>query len=82
MDNNSNGIRASDDLGRSRIVLKENNYRVWSVILEQALRERKLWSHVMATAVRPPEARAVVAAVAGAPGDAAAGELAVMRFRE
>ena len=64
MDNISNGIRARDDLGRSRIVLKENNYRVWTVILEQALRERKLWGHVMATAVRPCEARAV----AGAPG--------------
>ena len=73
---NSNGIRASDDLGRSRILLKENNYKVWLVILEQALRERKLWGHVMVTAVRPPEARAVVAAVAGAP--AAAGHLAVM----
>ena len=74
MDNISNGIKASDDIARSIIVLKYNNYRVWSVILEQALRERKLWGHVMATAVRPLEARAVVATVTGAP--AAAGHLA------
>ena len=44
------GIRADgEDSGytRSRIILKENNYRVWSTVVEQTLREKKLWLHVM-----------------------------------
>ena len=62
----SNGIRAiGDDSGfsRSRIVLKENNYRVWSTVVEQSLRDKKLWGHVMGTAVRPPPPRAMAPAV-------------------
>ena len=48
MDSLTIGIRA-DDVGRSRIILREGNYRVWSTILEQTLREKKLWNHVMGT---------------------------------
>ena len=60
------GIRA-DDVGRSRIILREGNYRVWSTVLEQTLREKKLWNHVMGTSVPPlaPRVRAPdIAAVA------------------
>ena len=60
------GIRAEgDDSGfsRSRIILKENIYRVWSTVLEQSLRDKKLWGHVMGTAVRPPRPRAMAPAV-------------------
>ena len=60
------GIRVKgDDSGfsRSRITLKENNCRVWSTVLEQKLREKKLFGHVMRTAVRPPLPRAMAPAV-------------------
>ena len=76
----SNGIRAMGDdsgHGRPRIILKETNYRVWSTVMEQSLKERKLWGHIMGTAVRPPLPRVVspaVAARAATPGvDAVAG---------
>ena len=68
------GIRAIGDnsgFSRSRIIFKENNYRVWSTVLEQNLREKKLWGHVMGTAVRPPPPRAMapaVRAIAGGQG--------------
>ena len=65
----SYGIRASDELGRGKIILKDGNYRVWSVVTEEMLKQLKVWRHVDGTAIRPPEARAVVAAVAGAPAD-------------
>ena len=60
------GIRADgEDSGyaRSRIILKENNYRVWSTVVEQTLREKKLWIHVMGIAVVPPAPRAVSPAI-------------------
>ena len=53
MDSLSIGIRA-DDVVRNRIILREGNYRVWSTVLEQTLREKKLWNHVMGTSVPPP----------------------------
>ena len=62
----SNGIRAAaDDSGysRSRIILRENNYRVWSTVLEQTFKEKKLWLHVMGTAVVPPAPRTVSPAI-------------------
>ena len=68
------GIRAEgDDSGfsGSRIILKENNYRVWFTVLEQSLRDKKLWGHVMGTAVRPPRPRTMepaVRAIAAAQG--------------
>ena len=73
MDTPSNGIRASDDSGfsRPRIVSRDGNYRVWSTVMEQALRERKLWGHITGTAVPPPLPRPVsmaIAAVAAAAG--------------
>ena len=80
MDVHTFGIKAKNDLGR-RIVLRENNYRVWSTVLEQSLREKKLWVHVMGTAVPPSPARVIapgVAAVAAngvAPGVAAVAEV-------
>ena len=73
------GIRASGDSGfvKTRIILSEKNYRVWSTVVETDLREKKLWPHVIGTAVRPRAARAVaiaVAARAASPGmDAMAG---------
>ena len=66
MDSLTIGIRA-DDVGRSRIILREGNYRVWSTVLEQTMREKKLWNHVMGTSVPPraPRTRAPgIAAVA------------------
>ena len=60
------GIRAEgDDSGfsRSKFILKENNYRVWSTVLEQSLRDKKLWGHIMGMAVRPPRPRAMAPAV-------------------
>ena len=67
MDSPSIGIRA-DDVGRSRIILREGNYRVWPTILEQTLREKKLWNHVMGTSVPPltPRVRAPGIAAVGA----------------
>ena len=56
MDPLSIGIKA-DDVGRSRIILREGNYCVWSTVLEQTLREKKLWNHVMGTSVPPPAPR-------------------------
>ena len=56
MDSLSIGIRA-DDVGRSRIILREGTYRVWSTVLEQTLREKKLWNHVMGMSVPPPTPR-------------------------
>ena len=56
MDQLSVGIRA-DDVGCSRIILREGNYRVWSTVLERTLREKKLWNHVMSTSVPPPAPR-------------------------
>ena len=53
------------------------NYRVWSTLVEQALREKKSWQHISGTVVRPPAARVLaiaVAARASSPGvDAMAG---------
>ena len=63
------GIRA-DDLGRRGIVLKEGNYKVWSMVIEQRFRESKLWNHILGIAVPPPAHRvrapgvAVVVAIA------------------
>ena len=53
MDSLTIGIIA-DDVGWSRIILREGNYRVWSTVLEKTLREKKLWNHVMGTYVPPP----------------------------
>ena len=39
MDQLSIGIRA-DDVARGRFILREGNYRVWSTVLEQTLREK------------------------------------------
>ena len=46
MDSLTIGIRAKE-LGRRGIVLREGNYRVWSIVLEQTLWEKKLWVHVL-----------------------------------
>ena len=68
MDSLSIGIKA-DDVGRSRIILREGNYRVWSTILEQTLREKKLWHHVMGTFVPPPAPRVRTRGIAAIAGD-------------
>lgn len=67
------GIKAKD-LCR-RLILKEGNYRVWSTMTEQILREEKLWNHVVGIAIHPPPPRVVspaVAAVAAVPSGAVA----------
>ena len=51
------GIRANGDDGyqKPRLILKEGNYRWWSTVIEQMLREKKLWGHVQGTVpVRGP----------------------------
>ena len=43
------GIRANGDLEnfmRARLNLKDGNYRYWTTVLEQMLREKKIWGHV------------------------------------
>ena len=81
MDVHTFGIRAENDLGR-RIVLRENNYRVWSTVLEQTLCEKKLWGHVMGTAVPPPPARVIAPGVAAvAANGVAPGIFALRRVR-
>ena len=57
MDSLSIGIKA-DDVGRNRIILREGNYKVWSTVLEQMVREKNLWNHVMSTYVPPLALRA------------------------
>ena len=68
MDSLSIGIRA-DDVGRSRIILREGNYRVWSTVLEQTLREKKLWNHVMGTSIAPPNSRVRALGIAAVGAD-------------
>ena len=77
----TNGIRA-DEAGRPRIIiLTESNYRVWSMMTKQMLREKKLWGHITRTAIFPAPIRvmtAAVIAVPAAPGsDAVAGVPAI-----
>ena len=51
-DNSAIGIRANGDLDgyqRQRLVLKDGNYRWWSTVIEQSLREKKVWGHVQGT---------------------------------
>lgn len=60
-------IRSARDetsYGRLMIMLKKTNYRVWSIVVEQTLREHKLWQRVTGTAVRPPATCAVTLAIA------------------
>ena len=50
------GIRANGDLDgyqRPRLVLKDGNYRWWSTVIEQSLREKKVWGHVQGTVAVP-----------------------------
>lgn len=77
------GIRA-DEFVRSRIVvLTEENYRVWSTVLEESFKEKRLWGHVTRTEIIPDPPRvirAAVAAVPAAPGsDAVASVTAITK---
>ena len=69
----SYGIRATrDDSGytRPQIVLKETNYRIWSIVVEQIMREKKLRQHAMGIVIRPFSPRVItlaVVAIAAAP---------------
>ena len=79
----TSGIRA-EELGRPRvIVLTEENYRVWSNVTEQLLRQNRIWGHVTRTAIHPEPARSVTAAVIAVPAvpgsDAVAGVPAITR---
>ena len=50
------GIRANGDLDnfqKPRLILKEGNYRYWSTVLEQMLREKKVFGHVQGTVAVP-----------------------------
>lgn len=50
------GIRANGgegDFQNPRLVLKDGNYRWWSTVLEQMLREKKAWGHVQGTVLVP-----------------------------
>ena len=71
----TNGIRA-DEAGRGRIImLTETNYRVWSTMTEQMLKEKKLWGHITRTARFPAPVRALRAAVIGVPAAAGSDEV-------
>ena len=55
-DGATNGIRANGDLDnfqRPRLILKDGNYRYWSTVLEQVLREKKVFGHVQGTVAVP-----------------------------
>ena len=55
-DGTSTRIRANGDLEnfqKQRLILKDGNYRWWSTLLEQMLREKKVWGHVQGTVVVP-----------------------------
>lgn len=81
----TNGIRAtSDEIGRSRVILlTETNYRVWSMVTEQTLKEKKLWGHITRTTIPPPPVRVITAAVIAVPAapgsDAVIGVPAITR---
>ena len=49
------GIRANgdDSYQKPRLVLKEGNYRYWSMVIEQMLCEKKVWVHVIGTVLIP-----------------------------
>ena len=50
------GIRAVgdlDDFQRPRLILRDGNYRWWSTVIEQMLRQQKVWGHVQGTVVVP-----------------------------
>ena len=68
MDSPSIGIRAND-VGRSRIILREGNYRVWSTVLEQTLRNFFLWNYVMDTSVPSPSPRVRAPGIAAVAAD-------------
>lgn len=71
----TNGIRA-DEAGRGRIImLTETNYRVWSTMTEQMLKEKRLWDHITRTAIFPAPVRALRAVVIGAPAEPGSDEV-------
>ena len=55
VDGISIGIRANGDEGyqKARLILKDGNYRYWSTVIEQVLREKKIWGHVQGTVAVP-----------------------------
>ena len=74
----SNGIRA-DEAGRGRVImLTETNYRVWSTMTQQMLKEKKLWGHIIRTVLPPPPARVETAAVSGSPARAGSNAVATI----
>ena len=75
------GIRA-EELGRKGIVLSEGNHRVWSIVLEQTLRVKKLWVHVLGTAVPPPLVRVRALGIAATAADPILGKAAVAAATE
>ena len=51
-DDTSIDIRANGDLDKfqkSRLILKDGDYRWLSIVLEQMLQEKKFWGHVQST---------------------------------
>ena len=76
MDSLTIGIRA-EELGRRGIVLREGNYRVSIIVLEQTLREKKLWVHVLGTAVPTPPVRFRAPGIAAAAADPILGKVAM-----
>ena len=81
MDSLTIGIKA-EELGRRGIVLREGNYRVWSIVLEQTLREKKLWVHVLGTTVPPPPVRVRAPGIAAAATDPILGKAGVATVAE
>ena len=57
------GIRA-EEAGKPRvIVLTEENHRVWSNVIEQLIRKKRIRGHVTRTAIHPEPARSETAAI-------------------
>ena len=84
MDSNiSSGIRAEESWRPRGIILNERNYRVWSAVFEQQIREKSLWGHIDKTYIPPSPARvitAAIAAISASPGsDAVTGAPAITK---
>ena len=68
MDDSTIGIRADEGYARPRLVLKDETVNVWSTVIEQLFREKRIWGHVQGTTPHPgPPLILGAGATAGSP---------------